>query len=122
MRFPASSEADVDLLVPIAELGALQIILQRLLAFAAILVALRQIERVARDQERIGLGRERALEDRRVVLVLPRIFDCARRRCCARMANPVTVSRERMPGGASRYSCSTPLNENGSRLRKSCGR
>ena len=67
-------QADVDLLVPIAELGALEIVGQRLLAFAAVPIALRQIEGVARDQERIGLGRERALQNRRVVLILARIL------------------------------------------------
>ena len=81
MRFPASSESDVDLLIPIAELGALKIIRQRLLAFAAILVALRQIKSVARDQERIGLSRERALENGGVVLILSRILAARAVRC-----------------------------------------
>ena len=56
-------EADEHLLVPVAELCALQIGSQRLLLSAVITVALREIERVAGDHERVRLGGARPLED-----------------------------------------------------------
>src|ERR1700683_1182837 len=48
-------QADVDFFDPMSEFYPLKVILQRLLALAAIPIALRQVEGVARDQEWIRL-------------------------------------------------------------------
>ena len=64
-------EAHIDLLVPETQVGALQVVFQRLLALSAIPIALREIERVARYQKRVGLGCERVLQDCRIVLIFP---------------------------------------------------